>query len=135
MNRRAEPEQSMVRERKARKPIGTVSVLDAAPRPGFHRRYVNDDPGRVQRFIEAGYEPVRDPSQNQSRQESSALGDSIIRQHVGGGKTAVLMEIPDEWHAEDQAAKAAVVDRTEEGLRGPQAEGHYGKVRIGTSDY
>lgn len=138
MQRTETPEPApMVRQRKERRPIATTDVLTASARPGYVRRFVNDSPGRVQRFIDAGYEPVRDPSANRSEfGGTSALGDSVIRQDVGSGKTAVLMEIPQEWYDEDQAKKQERVDSLENGLRrniGPYADhnGQYGTVKIG----
>lgn len=131
----------MTRERPARRqrfPLGTGDVLTAEQRPGFVRRYVNDKDDRVRRFVAAGYEPVHDPNADTSQGRSGRAtntGDSIVRKPVGGGVEAVLMEIPEEFYREDQAAKQSRVDMDEQAMQPrhggtPNAQGQYGGVSI-----
>lgn len=135
-------DEKLTRERPARRqrtPIGTGNVLVAEQRPGYVRRFVNDTNGRVERFIAAGYEPVHSASADLSngRMKPSSMGDSVIRKPVGGGISAVLMEIPEEFYEEDQAAKQRDVDRIEASLQPripagqTSSEGQYGHVQIG----
>lgn len=104
--------------RKARKPINSKSLLRAEQRPGFVRRYVNDVDARIQMFLDAGYEPVtgQDNVNDYRAQDGSQLG-SVVRKPVGGGITAVLMEIPEEFYREDQISKQADVDAYEHAIK------------------
>ena len=45
-------------QRPVRVPIGTRNVLTAPQRPGFVRRFVNDEPGRISQF-EGGTMKIR----------------------------------------------------------------------------
>lgn len=103
--------------RKSRKPINSKNLLRAEQRPGFVRRYVNDVDTRIQMFLEAGYEPVKgqDNINDYRAQDGSQLG-SVVRKPVGGGVTAVLMEIPEEFYKEDQISKQAEVDAHEQAI-------------------
>ncbi len=94
------PSETM-RRRPARQPFGSFEQrLAAPPRPGFHRHWFNDDPGRIVRAEAAGYTHVK----NESGQPTS----KVVGVARGGGPlTAYLMEMPEEWYAEDQAAQEA----------------------------
>jgi hypothetical protein len=121
------------RQRPQRRPIGTGNVLTAAQRPGFVRRFVNDHDGRVERFLEAGYEIVRNPAADTSDPKAgkaSNLG-SPVRKSVGGGMHAVLMEIPADWYAEDQANKQREISDVEQSMQRPNVgDGQYGSINI-----
>jgi len=121
-----------MRERKKRIPIGTGNVLTAEQRPGFVRRFVNDHDGRVERFIEAGYTPVLDANADTSSKNTSkpSLMGDVVRKAVGGGRHAVLMEIPKEWYDEDQAEKQKEVDAREGSMEPNTREGQFGSVVI-----
>jgi len=121
-----------MRERKKRIPIGTGNVLTAEQRPGFVRRFVNDHDGRVERFIEAGYTPVLDANADTSSKNTSkpSLMGDVVRKAVGGGRHAVLMEIPKEWYDEDQAEKQKEVDAREGSMEPNTREGQVGSVVI-----
>lgn len=102
---------------KKRIPIGTRNILTAPERPGYIRRFVNDVDGRISMFEDAGYEAVRVPTQvgDPKAGDASQLG-SVVRKPVGGGKTAVLMEIPENYYAEDQLAKEQRLKEKEQAL-------------------
>jgi hypothetical protein len=122
----------MKRQRNKRIPIGTGNVLTAEQRPGFVRRFVNDQDGRVERFKDAGYTPVLDQSADTSAQgagKPSLLGN-VVRKSVGGGRHAVLMEIPQEWYDEDQELKQREVDAKEGSMEPNTREGQFGSVTI-----
>lgn len=76
-------------------------------------RWVKDLPGRIQRFLDAGYEVVMDkPEVGQSTvDKGSRLGSATTRND--GANVLVLMRIPREWYNEDQDAKQREVDATE----------------------
>lgn len=100
-----------------RTPVGTRNVLVAEDKPGVKRRFVNDEPGRIQMFLDAGYKIVDEKTQmgDNNVGQASQVG-SVARKPVGGGKNAVLMEINREWYREDQAAKEAQLKEKEQGL-------------------
>ena len=112
------PVEKKTPERPKRKPITKRNVLTSKARPGYVNRWVNDIDDRIMMFEEAGWKVVRKDSQDTSEkkaEEPSKLG-SIVRKAVGGGYYAVLMEIPQEWYDEDQAAKQAEKDLRSEGI-------------------
>lgn len=102
---------------KKRVPVGTRNKLTAPENPGFSRRFVNDSDGRVQMFLDAGYELVKTPTQvgDPAAGNASQVG-SVVRKPVGGGVEAVLMEIPEEWYREDQLAKEQRLKEKEQSL-------------------
>lgn len=87
-----------------------------ADRPGYHRHWFNDWPGRVQEFYEKGYEHVKDANgKNISRVVGTAEG--------GGPLHAYLMEIPEEWWKEDvKKSEQESLTRLEAIKRTPQKE-------------
>lgn len=123
--------------RPKRTPLGMRNVLTAEARPGYVRRWVNDVDDRLERAKAAGYAPVLTPTQvGDPRAGADSQMGSLVAKQVGGGTRAVLMEIPDEYYREDQEAKQARVNRTEEGLsrqpgiKGQQYGGVYGNVKL-----
>lgn len=91
------------RPKRKRKPFGNLEARLAYPdREGYHRHWFNDEPGRLLRAADAGYEQVRDES---GRPVSMVVGIS----RGGGPLTAYLHEIPQEDYDEDMAAQESVV--------------------------
>lgn len=93
-------------QRKKRTPIGVRNVLTAPVRDGYVRRWVNDRDDRIERFREAGYEPVTADFKGGDPQlgDPSKPGSTVVKS-VGGGVKSVLMEIPKEYYDEDQVVK------------------------------
>lgn len=121
--------------RPKRIPLGTRNVLTAPERPGYVRRFVNDEGDRVAQFEAAGYTLVRDKVEvgDPKAGKSAQLG-SVVRPSVGAGTSAVLMEIKKEYYDEDQAAKQAQIDAGEADMKANLNSGRagtYGKVEIG----
>ena len=113
---------------------GRRNVLTASNKePGFVYRFVNDTGDRVSQFQEMGYEVVTDKTiRIGDRRVAVASAEGSPRTaKVGGGVSAVLMKIKDEWYNEDQAAKQAEVDEIEKSIKQTPGEGSYGKVEIG----
>lgn len=87
---------------KARKPMGQLrQKLDNAERPGFHRHWFNDDKGRIQAALDAGYAHVLD---NEGKPMSHIVGNK----KEGGALIAYRMEIPLEFWQQDQAEKTTL---------------------------
>lgn len=111
-----------------------LTVEGNIDRNAFVPRWVNDVDDRIARFVNAGYEFVKndgitvgDTTVDFNRQTDT----SIVRKGVGGGKVAYLMAIPKEFYDEDQAKKQAKLDELEDTmLQAVNAENSYGKVTI-----
>ena len=120
--------------RPERVPLGTRNVLTAPKRPGYVRRFVNDEPGRISQFEAAGYSVVKedicvgDPKIGKGLQPGSG-----VSLEVGGGTKSVLMEIREEWFEEDQKAKQDKIKLAESDMKrklNTKTEGVYGGVAI-----
>ena len=113
--------------------------LTTNQKAGFVRRWVNDIPGRVEKFIKAGYAVVTDKDVTVGDTNSNmALGTGarkdVGRTRQGDGTQAVLMEIPKDWYDEDHAAKAKVVEASERAMkRGKDDNDFYGEIKQSSS--
>lgn len=122
-------ESKKVEQPRKRVPLGTRNILTAPKRPGFVRRFVNDAGDRVQLFKDAGWsavESVGNPIGDEKIGRASSIGSSA-NPHVGGGKRAVLMEIPEEYYNEDfKAAQAKITEVENEIKRNSKTPGKDG---------
>ena len=112
----------MAKETKTKRvPIGGKRDILAVRNqdPNFVYRWVNDTPGRIERFKEAGYEVVQQDVEigHKTVDRGSKVGSAITRQ-VGGLLTAVCMRIPKEWYDEDQKALENRNEQVAAALRG-----------------
>ena len=103
--------------------------------PNYVYRWVLDDPkrpGRLQRFLDGGYEVVTDTNEigQNTVDRGKKLGSAITR--PDGGSTLVLMRILKEWYDEDQEAKAERIAATEKSMlaEAMEDEGRYGTVTV-----
>ena len=123
-------------ERKKRIPVSgdERNVLTVRNKePGFVYRFVNNVSDRIQKFMDAGYEPV-------SRESAGAIGDrrvdssegtsSIVEKSVGLGQKAILMRQPEEFYSEDQQTKQKRVDDLEVAMKHDAKQGRYGKLDV-----
>ena|SRR6185369_7166111 len=100
--------------------------------PNFVYRFVNDTGSRISNFQAAGYEFVEDSSLvvGDSRVfDPSDIGSSK-RVTSNDGTVSYLMRIKKEYYEEDQAAKAALVDETEQAMKRDASQGMYGKITV-----
>lgn len=120
--------------RPKRVPLHAQRVLDVDNKdPNFEYRVVNELPGRVEKFIKAGWEPVSGDvsTSDASRvQDASQLG-SVTRRVVNKSsraevQTAVLMRIPKEYYEEDQKEKQRKVDEIEQSYDPTKADDVHG---------
>ncbi len=96
--------------RAARIPLGTARLkLDYPKRPGYHRHWFNDTGGRIHDALAAGYAHVEERLDGRDMKVSRRVGVN----EDGSPKMGYLMEIRQEFHDEDQAAKQGVIDETE----------------------
>lgn len=121
-------------ERRVRRtPIGQRNVLTVAGKePGYEYRFVNDAGDRVQEFLDNGWEVVQSSnvSIGDKRLGNPTSEGSAAVASVGQGMKAVVMRIKDEYYQEDQAAKQAYVQKTEDAIRGEALDGTYGTLDI-----
>lgn len=94
--------------------------------PNFVYRWVFDDPrrpGRIQRFLDGGYEFVQDEHEigQKTVDRGSKIGSTISRPDSGG--TLVLMRILREWYDEDQLAKQERINDLENTMYREAREG------------
>ena len=115
--------------RRRRKKVGAAALKLAAPsRPGFTRRFFNDDGNRIADAHELGYTPVQD-----TRPKTPGLGSHDSR-HVGTKATgeplrALLMETPDELYAEGQAEREALAAQIDQAITaGQDATGQMSQI-------
>lgn len=112
-----------VLQRPKRKPFGTLEQkMNYPARPGYHRHWFNDVPGRIERAGEAGYAHVKD---NEGKNVSMIVGTAPS----GGPLHGFLMEIPEEWYKEDMAAQQKQVDAKEDAMRRGALESQEGDGR------
>ena len=111
--------------REARKPFGShVQKLSYPERPGFHRHWFNNTPGRLESALAAGYTHVED---KEGRKVQRPVGVDDAGQVLLG----FLMEIPEEWFQEDMAAQQKNVDEMDSAIRSgavagsPGSDGRY----------
>lgn len=121
-------------ERRVRRtPVGQRNVLTITGKEaGYQYRVVNDVGDRVQEFLDNGWELVKASSVRvgDKRLESASADGSVAKASVGKGETGFVLRIKDEWYQEDQAAKQAYVNKTEEATKGEALNGTYGKLEI-----
>ena len=125
-------EQIARRNRRSRSPIdGRRNILTVKGlAPGMVGRWVDNTPERVEQLTEQGYDVVRQTVQvgDTSIDGGSKMG-AVTTKRVGGGKEAILMQIPEAWYKADQLEKQKIVDAREAIIYNKGKEpGHYGAV-------
>jgi len=119
-----------------RVPVGgrrNVTAVNDTPE-GYVDRWVNDTPGRVDRFKRAGYETVSAASVGDSGIDGSHNESGVVSRDMGKGVTAYLMRQREDYFTADQKEKQLTVDASEESIRRDVKDklndGHYGSVTI-----
>jgi hypothetical protein len=110
--------------RQARVPLGVARLKMAVPEmPGYVLRWINDDEGRIQQATMGSYEFVMaaeipgfgDPDIDNTNRDLGARVSRVVDKTTG--KKAYLMKIKQEFHAQDQQAKLAIVNETDAAIR------------------
>lgn len=103
-------------KRKERIPVGIKRrKLSADIQPGKVGRWVNDEPGRLQAYLDGGYEFVDDPQATDKSDELGTRKSRIVDSRTG--KKAYLMEIDKELYDEDQKVKQKRNDDIDERIK------------------
>lgn len=116
--------------RVTRTPVGQRNRISLKNKePGYVYRVVNDIDDRVEQLLQAGYEIDKTQSVGDKRVDvPSAMGGAIS---VGQGVKAYVMRQKVEYFNEDQNAKQAYVDQTEQTMRSDARKAaDYGSVTI-----
>lgn len=121
---------------RVRTPVGghrDITAVKDTP-DGYVDRWVNDIPGRIDKFKQAGYELVESASVGDSSVDGTHNESGNVSRDMGKGITAYLMRQRKDYYLEDQDAKQKVVDEIEESLRRDKNEdrndGRYGEIKI-----
>jgi len=94
-----------------REPFGEPRLkLQAPARRGYRRYWFNDEPGRIQRALGAGYSFVKVNGRN--------TRNVVGRAKNGSAQVAYLMEIPEDWFLQDVRRQQAKVDEIDDAIRG-----------------
>ena len=109
------------KSRTARKPMGDRSKLkipESYIEEGFVNRVVNDEPGRLEAFKEAGWDFItrRDAKDNEGLGSVLSFFSGVTETNKTGRSYA--MRINQDWYDEDQLAKAAVNNLVDDSIRG-----------------
>jgi len=116
-----------------RTPIGKRNILTVAGKDAnYQYRIINDSGDRVQEFLEAGYELVKEDSVKvgDKRVNKASAEGSVSQISVGQGQKAFVVRIKKEWYDEDQRAKQDHVDVQENSTKSKALDGTYGKLEI-----
>ena len=106
--------------RRERIPMGGLNLqLLASERPGFQRRWCAKRGTRLQKFLDAGYDYVKD--EKNVDEAGDGMGARISK--ISGDEMLYLMEIPLKWYNEDQAAKNKKRDEIDKTLRRGRIQG------------
>lgn len=105
-------------QRQERVPIsGPRDILTVLKKdPNYVYRWVIDKPGRIQRFVDAGYEIVNHEAEVGQRTVDSGSRLGSAWTYSTGGMLLVLMRQRQEWYKEDQLSKQKDLDALEEVL-------------------
>lgn len=124
--------------RPERVPLHKQKAFTADARAGFTRRWVNDQVGRIDMFLKAGWTLVVgdiEKTHEGLAQVESQLGSNVRRvvnkDPNADCRHAVLMEIPTEWYEKDHAEQQKLIDEKEAAFDSTglhKQTGMYGKL-------
>lgn len=105
-----------LRTRRRRASVGGhASKLSAPTRPGFTRRWVNDDGNRIADMDELAYDHVTDKGV-QSSDAGSRISRLVGTKANGEPLRTFLMETPDELYAEGVAEREAINSQVDQAI-------------------
>lgn len=120
-----------------RMPIGVRRDITAVKDTPTHSvdRWVNDVPGRVEIFRQAGYENVEQACVGDSGVDGTHSSNGVVSRDMGQGTTAYLMRQRREYFDQDQAEKQRHINEGEEAMRrdknDTRDDGFTGEIKIG----
>jgi len=109
--------------RPERVPLHKQRALTANAKAGYEQRWVNDLPGRIDRFLKAGWTVVNGESEvthDGLAQVESQMGSGmrrVVNQGIAApSRHAVLMQIPTEYYEADKAEQQKLINEKEDGF-------------------
>ena len=121
-----------VRTREKRRPFGVpVSRLSVyVDVPGFHLRWINDEPGRLALALQSGYSFVEPEEVGRVGDEANRVKEQAGVQRDGSTPLFMyLMKIPQEYYEEDRTLLDGQVDKIDEAIRAGKLEKQSGDGR------
>lgn len=110
-----------------RRPFGIRQAkMNAKPRPGWHRCYMNDTADNISEALEADYEFVLKDGCTNSNDPGARIRVLAGRHESGEPLYAYLMEIPQELWEADQAALQEYPDKVDRAIFGGNIAGRVG---------
>lgn len=110
-------EQRRDRRRKAG-PSGELRRRLAAPaRPGFERRWVNDEGNNLSARHADDWDHVEDPDSKDEAADGKRIRRAVGTQRNGQPLFAYLMEKHEDWYKDDQGDKQKSIQATEDAIR------------------
>jgi hypothetical protein len=99
--------------------------------PDFEYRIVKEKPGRIDKFLNAGYEVVTHEVEVGDKNASRDVSEgSPVKLNLGRGEVGYLMRVPREFYLEDQQAKEDELQAREADMLDKAKSGHYGRLDI-----
>lgn len=96
--------------------------------PGYHLRWVNDEPGRLQRAQQAGYQFVTPEEVDRVSDDESKVRELVgVQRDEKTPQFAYLMKIAEELYQEDRNALDYQVDQIDAAIRGGKIENSDGR--------
>ena len=86
-------------------------------RPGFARRWVNDEGNNLAARYGDDWDHVEDPDSKDEAADGKRIRRAVGTQRNGEPQYAYLMEKHEDWYKEDQAEKQRVIDKTEAAIK------------------
>lgn len=106
---------------------------------GYRDRWVNDKPGRIDKFKQAGYENVGSANVGDDGVDGTHAESGVVSRDMGQGVTAYLMRQRMEHFQEDKTEKQRHVDETENSIRRKKTENSNdefnGEINIGRQQF
>lgn len=121
-----------VRAQEKRRPFGVKTGRLAVSQevPGFHLRWVNDEPGRLHLANESGYQFVTPEEVGRAPTDDDKVKELVGVQRDGKNPMyAYLMKIPMEWYLADREEVGKIQDQFDDAIRSGSLERRSGDGR------
>lgn len=108
--------------------VGRLAIFEDIP--GYHLRWINDEPGRLNLADQSGYSFVSPEEVGRAPTESGRCVELVgLQRDNSTPMYAYLMKIPMEWYEEDKAAREQLQDNFDNAIRAGQLDRQNGDGR------
>jgi len=94
-----------------------LDFSDRYDRSRFVGRVVNDDPGRIERMLNKGWDFVQETTEAPTGSDNMDIGTNVSRPVDGKGKRGYLMVMRKEWYEEDKKVKQDKLDKVDADIK------------------